>query len=40
MIADKNIKIEMVKPLVFKIHYKSTRETFEVINYITDWHCK
>jgi len=40
MTTDKNIKIEMVKPLVFKVHYKSTKETFEVINYITDWHCE
>lgn len=37
---DKNIIIEIVKPLVFKIHYKVTKESFEIINYITDWHCK
>lgn len=40
MIADRNIKIEMIKPLVFKIHNKPTKEVFEVTNYITDWHCK
>jgi len=35
MNTGKNIKIEIVKPLVFKIHYKATKERFEVINYIT-----
>ncbi|TKJ19948.1 MAG: hypothetical protein CEE43_13795 [Promethearchaeota archaeon Loki_b32] len=37
---ERNFKIEMVKPLVFKIYSKLSKETFEVINYITDWHCK
>lgn len=40
MIADKNIKIEMIKLLVFKIHNKPTKEIFVATNYITDWHCK
>lgn len=40
MINDKNIRIEMIKPLVFNVHYKVPKNTFEVINYITDWHCK
>ncbi|KKK75463.1 hypothetical protein LCGC14_2873460, partial [marine sediment metagenome] len=40
MISDKNVRIEMVKPLVFKVHYNIPKRTFEVINYITDWHCK
>ena len=37
---NENITIEKVKPLVYKIHYKATKESFAVINYITDWHCK
>ena len=36
MISDKNIRIEMIKPLVFKVHYNIPKKSFEVINYITD----
>ncbi|MFW9972724.1 MAG: hypothetical protein ACFFDF_21240 [Candidatus Odinarchaeota archaeon] len=40
MNADKNYKIEMVKPLIFRLHFKESKEVFEIINFITDWHCK
>jgi len=40
MIADRNHKIEMVKPLVFRLHSKSSKRLFEVTNFITDWHCR